>query len=146
LIDEIDYKILRILLKNSRSTYVDIAREVNLSDVAVIKRIKKLENIGVIKKYSCVIDPVKLGYSKVSITGINVDPDALLNVIENLKNKDYVKYIAITSGDHELITIIWARDSDELMRIHREIESLPGVRKIYPALLLDVVKDDVSFF
>uniref|UniRef100_A0A7C4H646 Lrp/AsnC family transcriptional regulator n=1 Tax=Staphylothermus marinus TaxID=2280 RepID=A0A7C4H646_STAMA len=146
MIDEIDYKILRILLKNSRSTYVDIAREVNLSDVAVIKRIKKLENIGVIKKYSCVIDPVKLGYSKVSITGINVDPDALLNVIENLKNKDYVKYIAITSGDHELITIIWARDSDELMRIHREIESLPGVRKIYPALLLDVVKDDVSFF
>ncbi|MEM0380220.1 MAG: Lrp/AsnC family transcriptional regulator [Desulfurococcaceae archaeon] len=145
MIDEIDYKILRILLKNSRSTYVDIAREVNLSDVAVIKRIKKLENIGVIKKYSCVIDPVKLGYSKVSITGINVDPDALLNVIENLKNKDYVKYIAITSGDHELITIIWARDSDELMRIHREIESLPGVRKIYPALLLDVVKDDVSF-
>ncbi|MEM1825825.1 MAG: Lrp/AsnC family transcriptional regulator [Desulfurococcaceae archaeon] len=145
MIDEIDYKILRILLKNSRSTYVDIAREVNLSDVAVIKRIKKLENIGVIKKYSCVIDPVKLGYSKVSITGINVDPDALLNAIENLKNKDYVKYIAITSGDHELITIIWARDSDELMRIHREIESLPGVRKIYPALLLDVVKDDVSF-
>ncbi len=139
-IDEIDRKILEILVDNSRTPYNDIARKIGLSDVAIIKRVKKLERLGVIKKYTVEIDPFKLGFTKISITGINVEPDALLNVVNTLKDKDYVKYIALTTGDHELIAIIWARDHDELIKIHREIEGIEGVSKVYPAIVLDVVK------
>lgn len=146
MIDEIDYRILSILNKNSRKPYVDIAREIGLSDVAVIKRIRRLEENNIIKKYSLVIDPVKLGYTKICITGINLEPDAILNVVEELKKRDYVKYLAITSGDHELVTVIWARNSEELTKIHREIENIPGVKKVYPAIVLDVIKEEYSLF
>ncbi len=140
-LDDLDRRILKILVENARTPYTSIAREIGYSDVAIIKRIKKLEKEGVIKKYTVIVDHVKLGYNKVSFTGINVEPDALLRVIDILKNKDYVKFLAVTSGDHQLIAVIWARDNEELIKIHKEIESIPGVSKAYPAILLDIVKE-----
>jgi len=142
MIDEIDLKIIEILSRNARTPYVEIARQIGISDVAVIKRVKKLESEKIIKKYTIIVDYAKLGYSKMSITGINVEPDALLNVVEALKDKPYVKSLYITSGDHALIAMIYARDSEELSRIHKEISSIPGVSKVYPAVLVEVVKED----
>lgn len=140
-IDELDLKILRILAENARETYTNIARKIGYTDVAIIKRIKKLEQEGVIKKYTIIVDPLKLGYT-ISFTGINVEPDALLHVIDVLKKKDYIKFLSITSGDHQLITIIWAHNNDELVKIHKEIESIPGVSKVYPAIVLDIIKEE----
>lgn len=142
MIDEKDMEILRMLIENSRITYNEIAKKIGLSDVAVIKRIRKLEKEGVIKKYTVIVDPAKLSYKKVSVTGINVEPTHLFKVIEALKNKPYVKYLAITTGDHSLIAIIWGKDSDDIMNIHKEIEQLEGVEKVFPAIILDVVKEN----
>jgi Lrp/AsnC family transcriptional regulator for asnA, asnC and gidA len=141
-LDEIDLKILEILRENARTPYVEIAKQVGLTDVAIIKRIKKLEARGIIKKYTIVVDPSRLGYRVVSITGINVEPTRLFNVVQELRNKNYVKYLALTSGDHSLIAVIWARDRDEIERIHRDIEKIEGVLKIYPSIVVDIVKED----
>ncbi len=141
-IDEKDYKILKILSENARASYTEIARKIGVSDVAVLKRIKKLESIGVIKKYTVKIDPKKLGYGVVSFTGIDVEPEHLFNVVEHVRDKEYLKYLAITSGDHSLMTIIWAKDSDELAKIHDELSRLPGVKRLCPSIVLDVIKED----
>ncbi|MCI4461994.1 MAG: Lrp/AsnC family transcriptional regulator, partial [Thermogladius sp.] len=127
MVDEIDLKIIGKLTENARATYSEIASEVGLSDVAVMKRIRKLEQEGVIRKYTVIVDPAKLGFSKVSLTGINVDPTKLFNVIEELKKRDYVKQLLVISGDHSLIALIFARSSEEMMRIHDEISRIDGV-------------------
>jgi len=141
MIDEKDLKIIKLLQENSRMPYTELAKKVGISDVAVIKRIKKLEKQGVIKKYTIVIDPKKLGYNSVSIVGINVEPEYLFPVISHLKEKDYVKYLALSSGDHTLMAIIWARNGSELAKIHNEISKLPGVTKVCPSIILDVIKE-----
>jgi len=141
MIDEKDLKIIKLLQENSRIPYTELAKKVGISDVAVIKRIKKLEKQGVIKKYTIVIDPKKLGYNSVSIVGINVEPEYLFPVISHLKEKDYVKYLALSSGDHTLMAIIWARNGSELAKIHNEISKLPGVTKVCPSIILDVIKE-----
>ncbi|RLG82468.1 MAG: transcriptional regulator [Thermoprotei archaeon] len=141
MLDEKDKKILRLLENNSRAPYSEISRVVGISDVAVIKRIRKLEQLGVIKKYTVVVDFRKLGYNSVSVTGIDMEPEHIFNVISFLNGKDYVKYLALTSGDHSLIAVIWATDSEELARIHNEIAKLPGVKKVCPAIVLDVIKE-----
>ncbi|MEM0378023.1 MAG: Lrp/AsnC family transcriptional regulator [Thermosphaera sp.] len=139
-IDEIDMLIIKELSENARKTYSEIADKLNLSDVAIIKRVRKLETEGVIRKYALVVDAGKIGFKKISFTGINVKPERLFEVVRILKEKDYIKYLAITSGDHELLAVIWARDSEELQRIHMEISSIEGVINIYPAILTDIVK------
>ncbi|WP_448577216.1 Lrp/AsnC family transcriptional regulator [Thermosphaera sp.] len=139
-VDEIDLAIIRELSENARKAFSEIADKLNLSDVAIIKRVRKLESDGVIKKYALIVDPVKIGYKKISFTGINVKPEKLFEIVAKLKAKDYVKYLAITSGDHELIAVIWARDGEELQKIHEEILNIDGVTHIYPAILADIVK------
>ncbi|MGB9827415.1 AsnC family transcriptional regulator [Thermosphaera chiliense] len=139
-VDEIDLAIIRELSENARKAFSEIASKLNLSDVAIIKRVRKLESDGVIRKYALIVDPAKIGYEKISFTGINVKPEKLFEIVAALKAKDYVKYLAITSGDHELIAIIWARNGEELQKIHEEILSIDGVVHIYPAILADIVK------
>ncbi len=142
-IDEKDQRILEELMKNSRISYSELAKIIGMSDVAVIKRIKKLEESGVIKQYTIVIDPSKLGYKLVSITGINIAPQEIFNVIEELKKIEAVKYLALTSGDHHLIAVIWARNQEELLDIHNRIMNIPGVEKIYPSILIDRIKGPI---
>ena len=141
IIDEKDMKIINLLLENGRISYSEIAKAIGLSDVAVIKRIRKLEQMGIIRKYTILIDPKKLGYKVVSITGIDVEPEYMFNILNTLKEKDYVKYLAITSGDHSIIAIIWARDSDDVAKIHGEIAKMDGVKRVCPAIILDIIKE-----
>ncbi len=141
-LDEKDLKILRILSRNARAPFSEIAREVELSDVAVMKRVRKLEQLGIIKKYTIVVDPRKLGYRSVSITGIDVEPEHLFSVVDKLKTMPNVKFLAITSGDHSIMTIIWARDSEEISKIHEELSKIRGVKRVCPAIVLDVIKEE----
>lgn len=141
MIDERDKKILKMLQENSRISYSEIAKAIGISDVATIKRIKKLEQLGLIRKYTIIVDPKKLGYSLVSITGVDVEPEHIFHVLSYLKGKEYVKYLALTSGDHAVIAIIWAKNSNELAHIHEEITQIPGVKKVCPAIVLDVIKE-----
>ena len=141
MIDEKDCKILELLSKNSRASYTEIGRILGMSDVAVMKRIKKLEESGIIKRFTIVIDPRKIGYNAVSITGIDVEPEYLFEVIRYLKDKDYVKSLILATGDHNIIAIIWARNGNELSEIHREISKIPGVKRLCPAIILDIIKD-----
>jgi Lrp/AsnC family transcriptional regulator for asnA, asnC and gidA len=141
-IDDIDRKIISLLMSNARITYREIAKSVNLSDVAVIKRIRKLESSGVIRKYTAIVNPRALGYSMISFTGINVKPERLFDVAKTLKDKEYVKYMALTTGDHDILAVIWASSGEELERIHNEIRSIEGVVEIYPVILSEVLKDE----
>lgn len=142
ILDEVDFTIIRELMKNARIHYKKLAKLVDLTDVAVIKRVRRLEKLGVIKKYTAIVDPQILGYSKVSFTGINVKPEKLLDVVKYLKEKKYIKYLAIATGDHNVLSVIWARSAEELSRIHDEIKDIEGVLEVYPLIISEVVKDE----
>lgn len=142
-LDEVDVKLLLELAKNARTTYRSLSSIVKLTDVAVMKRIKKLERRGVIKKYTVIVDPAALGYTKISFTGINVKPEKLFDVVRELREKGYVKYLAITSGDHDILAVIWARSADELEKVHEEIKRIDGVIAIYPMILSEKIKDEL---
>lgn len=137
--------ILKIMAKNARTPYTEIARQVNLSDVAIMKRVKKLES-KIIKQYTIVVDPRELGYKVVSITGIDVEPDKLLSALEAIKSKEYVKGVWLTSGDHAIMAVIWSYDENELLQIHKDILSIEGVKRVCPAIVLRTIKDiDMMF-
>ncbi len=145
MLDEKDLKILEILKENSRAPYSRIAREIGITDAAVIKRIRKMEKIGAIRKYTISIDPKKLGYSSISITGADVEPESLFKVINRLKEMPNVKYLAMASGDHSLMMVIWAKDNSEMEKLHQEIAKIEGIKRICPAIILEVLKDELPW-
>ncbi len=142
-IDEKDMKIIEMLTENGRIPYTEIAEKVGISDVAVIKRIKKLEEIGIIKKFTILVDPKILGYNVVAIVGVDTEPEKLFDIIRELKKFKQVKYIAITSGDHDIMAVIWAKDQREYAEIHDRIMSMSGIKRVCPAIIQENIYGNI---
>ncbi|ADC66618.1 transcriptional regulator, AsnC family [Ferroglobus placidus DSM 10642] len=139
--DERDRKIVEILVKNGRATLTEIAKELGISEAAVRKRLKNLEERGIIKGYTAIIDYEKAGYGVISLTGVDTEPDKFLDVAKKLKDYDFVKSLYITSGDHMIMAEIVAKNGDELTKILSEIVGkIEGVKRVCPAIVLDKIK------
>ena len=139
-LDEKDTAIVRMLMENGRTTYREMAETLGISDVAVRKRVIRLERSGVILGYTVVLNPKALGYSVVALTGVDVEPGALMRVARELASREYVRSAWITAGDHEIMLEIWARDEGEMEEILREIEEMRGVKRVCPAVVTERLK------
>ncbi|MCD6512026.1 MAG: Lrp/AsnC family transcriptional regulator [Thermoplasmata archaeon] len=138
--DEKDEIILEMLSKNARTPYIKIARRLGISETAVRKRIKKLEENGIIEGYTLKINPEKIGYKIVAHVGINTDTNAFLKIACRLTEMENVKCVAITSGGHMIMADIWAKDSREMNRLLDKIKSMEGVLEINPSIILERLK------
>src|SRR5438477_10939521 len=98
--DEIDRKILRLLQENARISYAELGRQVGLTTPAVIERVRKLEDGGIITGYRADIDTAKVGLSitafiRMSISG--VDYSHIIEVAQG--SKEVLECHRGTGGD-----------------------------------------------
>jgi len=139
--DEKDRKIIEILEEDARTPFTDIAKMLNVSEATVRKRIARLERGGVIRRYTIEVDPVKLGYTTVTILGLDVEPEHFLDAARKLAEMSEVRWVATSTGDHMIMAEIWTRDGNELARlISQRIGRIKGVKKICPAIILEKIK------
>ena len=78
-IDNLDIQILSILMKNATTPYTEIAKELIVSGGTIHVRMKKLEEMGVIKGASLEVDPQKLGYDITAFLGIYLEKGSQYN-------------------------------------------------------------------
>ena len=140
-LDDKDRRILEFLMENGRASFREMARALGISDVAVRKRVLRLEREGIIKGYTVLVDPRVLGYDVVSLTGVDVEPGELISTARRLASRPYVRSAWLTTGDHEIMLEIWARDEAEMEDIIREIKGMPGVLRVCPAVIIEKLKD-----
>jgi len=141
MVDNKDLKIIEILQGNSRTPYLEIARRLRVSEATIRKRVKTLEERGIIKNYTVLIDPSKIGYDSTAIIGFDVEPSKLLEVAQKMTELEEAKCVATSSGDHMIMTEIWAKNGKELsVIISRKIGSIRGVKRICPAIILEKLK------
>jgi len=134
-------KILEILMKDGRKSYREIAKILNTSESSVRKRIKRMEEEGIIKGYRAEIDPTKIGYNVVALTGFDTNPEDFLSVAKKLCEFDEVKKVWTSTGDHMIMTEIWARDGQELSEIlFDKLAKIKGIKKACPAIILEQLK------
>ena len=139
--DDKDREIIDILAEDSRTPFTKIAKKIRVSESTVRKRIKALEDEGVIKKYSIIIDPAKIGYNTVAIVGLDVEPTKFLSVASKLTEFKEVKYVATSTGDHMIMFEVWTRDGKELTKVISEkIGKIEGIHRICPSIILEKLK------
>ncbi len=139
--DDKDWTIIGMLTKDARTPLTKIAKKLGITEAAVRKRLKNLEEKGVIKGYTTVVNPSMLGYNSVSLTGIDTEPDKFLDVAKKVMEFEFAKNVYITSGDHMLMVEIWAKDGDELTKIISDvIGKIDGVKRVCPAIVLEKMK------
>ena len=142
MIDDTDKEILSVLGDNARTPFLNIAKQLGVSESTIRKRVGNLEDRGVIKKYSAVVEPAKLGFGSVAIVGIDVVPEKFLDVSKKLTKFDNVKFVATTTGDHMIMTEIWMDKASELRDfISDKIEKMDGVTRTCPAIINEKLKE-----
>jgi len=142
MIDQKDKRIIEILQKNARIPNTEIAKMLGISESTVRKRISDLESKGVIKKYTVIVDPSKIGYNTVTILGVDVDPTKFLDVAKELAKLPETKYVATSTGDHMIMAEIWTKDGQTLAElISNRIGKIGGVKRICPAIILEKIKE-----
>lgn len=134
--DKKDEIILGMLMRNSRTPITEIARELSLTETAIRKRVKKLEEGGAIKAYTAIIDPFFMGYSGVALVGVDTAPEMLLAVFEHLKSIPNIRYVSLTTGDHMMMFEVWCKTPEELNAFLKKLGKREGVKRICPAIFL----------
>lgn len=137
--DNVGKRIVLELLKNARMPKVELAKKLNLTEAAIRKRLRKLENSGIVIGYSALVD-----YNKAelvaSITGIDSEPERLWSLIDYLKAIEEINKVVLTSGDHMIMVEIVTDSMEKLEEVHRRIEKFEGVVRVCPAMLIRNVK------
>ena len=68
-LDELDYKILKLVASNARIPFLEVARECNVSGAAIHQRVQKLTNLGILKGSEYIIDSNKIGFETCAYMG-----------------------------------------------------------------------------
>ncbi len=136
-VDEIDKKILYLLLENSRISYVDIGKEVKLSRVAVKSRIDNLEKSGIIENYTIDMNLRKVGREIAVFFDIEADPRKLYEIGKTLAKKDNVTDIYQMTGTGSLHMHALLNKDDELNDfLEKELYSIDGILKVTSRIIL----------
>ncbi|MEM4854705.1 MAG: Lrp/AsnC family transcriptional regulator, partial [Sulfolobales archaeon] len=105
---------------------------------------QKLESNKVVLGYRVIVDPRELGYEAVALIGINAEPGKVVEIADMLSSRQDTTFVAITSGDHEIMVEVWAKSTKDLLSKIKEIEGLSGVKELCPAIIVNVVKQHTS--
>ncbi len=128
-LDSTDRKILRFLIKNARTPFLEIARECGISGAAIHQRIKKLEDMGVIQGSRMVVDPKSLGFDVCAYISIRVsDLTRQQDTVELLKQIPEIVGCHYITGSYNLMVKIYCLDNEHLMNtIFNKILLVQGV-------------------
>lgn len=89
-LDEVDWAILKRLSRDGRARYNDMAREIGVATSTVLNRVQRLEEAGVIERFTVVVDPEKVLRPLTAFLGIRVRPDRKAEVVRKLKEMEDV--------------------------------------------------------
>jgi len=127
-LDSTDKKILRFLIKNARTPFLEIARETHISGAAIHQRIQKLTSSGVILGFRTEINPASLGYQTCAYIGFILnDPTKFDEVVARLREIPEVVDCHFTTGTYDIFAKIYARNNAHLLEIIHKKLSLGGL-------------------
>jgi Lrp/AsnC family transcriptional regulator for asnA, asnC and gidA len=143
-LDDTDLKILEALQEDARQTYTAIGKRLGIAHSTVYDRIRRMEQHGVIKKYTAVIDGEKAGMkSIIAIMTIYTDPKESERVAEELRKAPQVLEV-YTSLSEELLIMakVVAEDQESLHDfIANSVAPLSGVLRIRTSIVTKKFKD-----
>lgn len=136
-LDEIDKMILSALHSNSRISYTDLAKKVNLSRVAVQARVQAMMEDGLLEKFTIVINPEKLGIRVSAFFNVEVEPQYLMKVAEQLANEPCVTSLYHMTGPSKLhMHGLFASNGEMEQFLQEKLYPLPGIMSVETQILI----------
>ncbi|MEM0058439.1 MAG: Lrp/AsnC family transcriptional regulator [Candidatus Bathyarchaeia archaeon] len=143
-LDSTDIKILELLQEDARQTYTDIGRRLGIAHSTVYDRIRRMEQYGIIKKYTALVDVEKVGAKTITaIMTIYTDPKESESVAEKLcRIPQVLEVYTSLSEELQIIAKVVAESQESLHEfIATTVAPLPGVLRIRTSIITKKFKE-----
>jgi DNA-binding Lrp family transcriptional regulator len=141
-LNETDKKILKNLLDDARFSSRQIAKNVGVSVGTVLSRIKKMEDMGIIKGYSAILDHEKLGYELTVVTEITVSKGRLVEMENEIAKNPNVCGVYDVTGLTDAVIIAKFKSRDDLGKFTKNLLALPYIERTNTHVVLATVKEN----
>lgn len=138
-IDSLDVKILSILMEDASVPYTEIAKKLIVSGGTIHVRMKKMEELGIIRGSNLIINAQKVGFDITAFLGIYLEKGSQYTVaVEQLKNIKEVVELHYCTGQYSMFAKIVCRDTAHLRKVlNEDIQALKGIQRTETIISLE---------
>ncbi len=139
-IDGLDEKILKLITKNARIPFLEVARECGVSGAAIHQRVQRLLNVGVVKGSEFIVSPQKLGYNTCAYMGIYLEKaNYHKKVVVALRDIPEIVECHYTTGQYAIFVKIQTKTNKHLKRlIDNELQDVDGIARTETFISLEM--------
>jgi len=141
-LNETDKKILKNLLEDARFSSRQIAKNVGVSVGTVLSRIRKMEDVGLIKGYSVILDHEKIGYELTVVTEITVSKGRLVEMENEIAKMPGVCGVYDVTGLTDAVVIGKFKSREDLGKFTKQLLALPYIERTNTHVVLTTVKEN----
>ena len=139
-IDELDQKILKLITRNARIPFLEVARECGVSGAAIHQRVQRLLNMGVVTGSEFIVNPEQLGYNTCAYMGIHLEKASFhKQVVEQLKAIPEIIECHYTTGQYAIFVKIMTKTNKHLKQIiDDEFQKINGIARTETFMSLEL--------
>lgn len=138
-IDSLDVKILSILMENASIPYTEIAKKLIVSGGTIHVRMKKMEELGIIRGSNLIINPQKVGFDITAFLGIYLEKGSQYAVaVDQLREIKEVVELHYCTGQYSMFAKIVCRDTAHLRKVlNEDIQAMKGIQRTETIISLE---------
>ncbi len=144
MMDELDRKIVKFLSKNGRMSFTEIANNLDVTEKTVRTRYNNMIDNDMIEVVG-VVNPITLGIKVGAIIQLQVVPQQIEKVVEELQKLPVIRYVTTTTGNYQLLTQVNVRDYEELNETVKQVHQIPDITSTNVLIQMDVFKNSFQY-
>ena len=141
-LDATDRELLAALLEDARISQRGLAKRVGVAQGTITNRLRKLEEMGVIKGYTVLLDAESIGWTMTVITGLRIQKGSMIDVQRQIAADPRVFGVYDVTGDYDSMVLARVRGRKDLDDLTKTVFTLNGVRRSFTQVVLNTVKED----
>ena len=142
MIDDLDRKIIRVLNEDARKSYREVAKQLGISVTAVINRMKKFEDTGVIKGYIPVVNREYFGIKLTALIALRLRQGNLLEIQRQIAKDDRIAGVYDITGEWDSLIIGYFKDREDLNDFIKSLLLKNSIDRSITHIVLNIVKEE----
>ena len=141
-LDTTDRALLAALLEDARISQRGLAKRVGVAQGTITNRLRRLEEMGVIKGYTVLLDAESIGWTMTVITGLRIQKGSMIDVQKQIAADPRVFAVYDVTGDYDSMVLARVRGRKDLDDLTKTVFTLNGVQRSFTQVVLNTVKED----
>ena len=141
-LDATDRDLLAALLEDARISQRGLAKRVGVAQGTITNRLRRLEEMGVIKGYTVLLDAESIGWTMTVITGLIIQKGSMIDVQQQIAADPRVFAVYDVTGDYDSMVLARVRGRKDLDDLTKTVFTLQGVQRSFTQVVLNTVKED----